>query len=126
MMTGHRSGANPQTLTTSIEVLATSMEGRRPIKSFHGRQKGDVVLQQLIADGKPLPHAKDELFRIGGSEFLLPLRDHRLDSARSRLEMSAGMSLLGASDTTGEAMLSRVVLALNHPGDLGGHQVMVR
>lgn len=97
---------------------------------------------------KQLLHANDELFRIGGSEFLLLLWDQPLESARTTAEqirrvvtetampagkgpatglaMNAGVSLLAASDASGQAMLSRVELALNQSRDLGANQVVVR
>ena len=42
------------------------------------------------------------------------------------LAMNAGVSLLAASDASGQAMLSRVELALNQSRDLGANQVVVR
>ncbi|MBW4530872.1 MAG: GGDEF domain-containing protein [Aphanothece saxicola GSE-SYN-MK-01-06B] len=134
--------------SVSLSCLAFSVRGLRQINTVHGRPKGDEILQLLITDVRQLLHANDELFRIGGSEFLLLLWDHPLESARStaeqirqivsetglpqdngsipKLAMNAGVSLLGASDSGGQAMLSRVELALNQSRELGGHQVVVR
>ena len=42
------------------------------------------------------------------------------------LAMNAGVSLLAAADASGQAMLSRVELALNQSRDLGANQVVVR
>ncbi|MBD2719837.1 GGDEF domain-containing protein [Synechococcus sp. FACHB-909] len=131
-----------------LSCLAFAVQGLRPINTVLGRQKGDEVLQRLIASVKQLLHANDELFRIGGSEFLLLLWDQPLESARTTAEqirrvvtetampagkgpatglaMNAGVSLLAASDASGQAMLSRVELALNQSRDLGANQVVVR
>lgn len=134
--------------TVPLSCLAFAVQGLRPINTVLGRQKGDEVLQQLIASVKQLLHANDELFRIGGSEFLLLLWDQSLESARTTAEqirrvvnetalpvgkgpvtglaMNAGVSLLSAADASGQAMLSRVELALNQSRDLGANQVVVR
>ncbi len=134
--------------TVPLSCLAFAVQGLRPINTVLGRQKGDKVLQRLIASVKQLLHANDELFRIGGSEFLLLLWDQPLESARTTAEqirrvvtetvlpagkgpstllaMNAGVSLLAASDASGQAMLSRVELALNQSRDLGANQVVVR
>jgi len=131
-----------------LSSLAFAVQGLRQINSLHGRQKGDEVLRQLIADVKQLLHPNDELFRIGGSEFLMLLWDQPLEAARTtaeqvrravnetalppgdeacpRLEINAGLSLLGGSDPTGQTMLARVELALIQSRDLGAHQVVVR
>ncbi len=134
--------------TVPLSCLAFAVQGLRPINTVLGRQKGDEVLQRLIASVKQLLHANDELFRIGGSEFLLLLWDQPLESARTTAEqirrvvsetalpagkgpstmlaMNAGVSLLAASDDSGQAMLTRVELALNQSRDLGANQVVVR
>ena len=131
-----------------LSCLAFAVQGLRPINTLLGRQKGDEVLQRLVVNVKLLLHANDELFRIGGSEFLLLLWDQPLESARTTAEqirkvvtetalpagkaastvlaMNAGVSLLAASDDSGQAMLSRVELALNQSRDLGANQVVVR
>ncbi len=132
----------------NLSCLAFSVHGLRQINSLHSRSKGDQVLQDLMANVKQLVHSNDTIFRIGGSEFLLLLWDHSLESARTtaeqirkivseaplplvdgttqKLAMSAGVSLLDASDTSGQEMLSRVELALSQSRDLGSHQVVVR
>ena len=56
------------------------------------------------------------------SESPLPLAN----GTSQKLAMSAGVSLLDASDTSGQEMLSRVELALNQSRELGAHQVVVR
>ncbi|MEA5391935.1 GGDEF domain-containing protein [Cyanobium gracile UHCC 0139] len=134
--------------TVPLSCLAFAVQGLRPINTVLGRQKGDEVLQRLIANVKRLLHANDELFRIGGSEFLLLLWDQPLESARTTAEqirrivtetvlpagngpsnglaMNAGVSLLDSSDSRGQAMLSRVELALNQSRELGANQVVVR
>ena len=134
--------------TVPLSCLAFAVQGLRQINTVLGRQKGDEVLQRLIANVKPLLHASDELFRIGGSEFLLLLWDQPLESARTTAEqirrvvtetalpagkgsatglaMNAGVSLLAAADASGQAMQSRVELALNQSRDLGANQVVVR
>ena len=134
--------------TVPLSCLAFAVQGLRPINTVLGRQKGDEVLQRLITSIRQLLHANDELFRIGGSEFLLLLWDQPLESARTTAEqirrvvtetalpagkgpanglaMNAGVSLLAASDASGQAMLSRVELALNQSRDLGANQVVVR
>lgn len=131
-----------------VSCLAFSVQGLRSINTAFGREKGDEVLQRLIGRVKQLVHANDELFRIGGSEFLLLLWDQPLESARTTAEqirkvvtdtalppgqgpsnglaMNAGVSLLSAADSSGQAMLSRVELALNQSRDLGANQVVVR
>ncbi len=131
-----------------LTCLAFAVHGLRPINTALGRQKGDEVLQQLIAAVRERLHSNDELFRIGGSEFLLLLWDQPLETARSTadqirtivcetalpsgdgsprtLAMSAGISLLDSSDTNGQAMLARVELALNQSRELGADQVVVR
>jgi diguanylate cyclase (GGDEF)-like protein len=131
-----------------LSCLAFALHGLRPINASFGRQRGDEVLQRLIAHVKERLHSNDELFRIGGSEFLLLLWDQPLETARStadqihrivsemalppgdgpprKLAMSAGVSLLGAADQGGQAMLSRVELALNQSRELGANQVVVR
>ncbi|MCP9785251.1 GGDEF domain-containing protein [Cyanobium sp. N5-Cardenillas] len=131
-----------------LTCLAFAVHGLRPINTALGRQKGDEVLQQLIAAVRERLHSNDELFRIGGSEFLLLLWDQPLERARSTadqirkivretalpsangsprtLAMSAGISLLDSSDTNGQAMLARVELALNQSRELGADQVVVR
>ncbi|MCT0208893.1 GGDEF domain-containing protein [Synechococcus sp. CS-1332] len=131
-----------------LSSLAFAVQGLRQINMLHGRQKGDEVLRQLIADVKQLLHPNDELFRIGGNEFLLLLWDQPLESARTtaeqirrvvseaelppchdsspRLEINAGLSLQSGSDPTGKTMLSRVELALSQSRGLGTHQVVVR
>ncbi|MEA5442445.1 GGDEF domain-containing protein [Cyanobium gracile] len=137
-----------QACSVPVACLAFSVQGLRSINAYHGRQKGDEVLTQLITAVKPLLRANDELFRIGGSEFLLLLWGQPLESARStaelirqvisqaelppgdpsspRLTMSAGVSLLDGTDTSGQELLSRVELALNQSRELGAHQVVVR
>lgn len=137
-----------QACSMPLACLAFSVQGLRSINAHYGRQKGDEVLTQLITSVKPLLRAHDELFRIGGSEFLLLLWGQPLESARStaelirqvisqaelppgnpsspQLTMSAGVSLLDATDTSGQEMLSRVELALNQSRELGAHQVVVR
>jgi diguanylate cyclase (GGDEF)-like protein len=134
--------------SVNLSCLAFSVHGLRQINTLNGRSKGDQVLQELMANVKQLVHANDTIFRIGGSEFLLLLWDHSLESARTtaeqirkivsesplplangtsqKLAMSAGVSLLDASDTSGQEMLSRVELALNQSRELGAHQVVVR
>jgi diguanylate cyclase (GGDEF)-like protein len=134
--------------TVPLSCLAFAVQGLRPINTVLGRQTGDEVLQRLIAGVKQLLHANDELFRIGGCEFLVLLWDQPLESARTTAEqirrvvnemalpaghtpspglaMNAGVSLLAASDASGQAMLSRVELALNQSRDLGANQVVVR
>ncbi|MCP9833015.1 MULTISPECIES: diguanylate cyclase domain-containing protein [unclassified Cyanobium] len=131
-----------------LSCLAFSVHGLRPINTLHGMQKGDEILRHLIASVQQFLHANDELFRLGGSAFLVLLWDQRLESARTtaeqirkvvsetdlppcdgslpQLTMNAGMSLLAASDTTGQEMFSRVELALNQSRDLGTNQVVVR
>lgn len=134
--------------TVPLSCLAFAVQGLRSINTAHGRDKGDEVLQRVIARVQQLLHANDELFRIGGSEFLLLLWDQPLESARTTadqirkvvadtalpaenglakgLAMNAGVSLLTATDTSGQCMLSRVELALNQSRDLGANQVVVR
>ncbi len=131
-----------------LTCLAFAVHGLRPINTALGRQKGDQVLQHLIAAVKERLHSNDELFRIGGSEFLVLLWDQPLETARSTAEqirtivsetalpsgdgsprtlaMSAGVSQLDTSDTNGQAMLARVELALNQSRELGADQVVVR
>ncbi|PSB37348.1 GGDEF domain-containing protein [Aphanothece minutissima] len=134
--------------TVPLSCLAFAVQGLRPINTVLGRKTGDEVLQRLIASVRHLLHANDELFRIGGSEFLVLLWDQPLETARTTAEqirrvvnetalpvghgpspglaMNAGVSLLAATDTSGQAMLSRVELALNQSRDLGANQVVVR
>ncbi|MEA5415838.1 EAL domain-containing protein [Synechococcus sp. BA-132 BA5] len=131
-----------------LSCLAFEVHGLRPVNTFHGRQAGDVILQRLIAKVRLLLHANDQLFRIGGSEFLLLLWDQPLESSRTtaeqirkvvnetalpcgegtppKLSMYAGVSLKEASDASGKTMLSRVELALKQSRDLGANQVVVR
>lgn len=132
-----------------LSCLAFAVHGLRPINAVHGRQKGDEILQQLIANMSLLLRANHELFRLGETEFLVLLWDHPIESARTmaeqirqvvseidlppgddgsspRLAMSAGVSLLAASDRTGQEMVARVELALQQSRDLGTHQVVVR
>jgi diguanylate cyclase (GGDEF)-like protein len=134
--------------SVNLSCLAFSVHGLRQINTLNGRSKGDQVLHDLMANVKQLVHSNDTIFRIGGSEFLLLLWDQSLESARTtaeqirkivseaplppadvtsqKLAMSAGVSLLDASDTSGQEMLSRVELALNQSRELGAHQVVVR
>ncbi|MCP9860842.1 MULTISPECIES: GGDEF domain-containing protein [unclassified Cyanobium] len=101
-----------------LSCLAFAVHGLRPINAVHGLQKGDEILQQLIANTKQLLHANDELLRTGGSEFLVLLWDQPLEAARTtaeqirkvvsetdlppcdgssaQLTMNAGISLLAA------------------------------
>ncbi len=131
-----------------LSCLAFALHGLRPINAVHGRQKGDEILRRLIANTTPLLHANQQLFRLGESEFLVLLWEDPIESARTmaerirevvsetdlppcngsspRLAMSAGVSLLSASDTSGQEMVARVELALNQSRDLGAHQVVVR
>ncbi|WP_043326023.1 GGDEF domain-containing protein [Cyanobium gracile] len=62
-----------------LSCLAFAVQGLRPINTVLGRQTGDEVLHRLNASVRPLLHANDELFRIGGSEVLALLWDQPLE-----------------------------------------------
>jgi len=131
-----------------LSCLAFSVQGLRAINASLGRAKGDEVLQQLVARVRELLHANNELFRIGGNEFLMLLWDQPLESARTTAErirqvvketllpegngsapglaLNAGVSLLASNDAGGRAMVSRVELALHQSRGLGANQVVVR
>lgn len=69
-----------------VAVIALDLDHFKAVNDRHGHETGDMVLQRFSDVVRGCIRNQDLFVRVGGEEFVLVLRDTRLDDARQTAE----------------------------------------